>query len=351
MTGQRRVLWPLIIVGVGCIWLLAVAGAFPDVVHDLLLRAWPVLIVLFGFDTLVGRRRVTVLRRSIPLNLVGAGGAVILLAVVIWLAYENQGDKLRDDNVVTLERTLDPAIEQVRLDIDVRRTTVTINPSTNGPRTLRAEFRGSEESEVAIAVEAESDSTILTLVVTEDYTSTIPRLEDIGRSTLIIELPITVPIQELVLANAEGDVTLNFSQPGDVGWQPGQTRLYPQPASVLVDLAGLYRQSYVLRAMQIGSVAMSVGNGDLVFRLPDRFGPEDSLTGTLQVNGGGITLDVPADVALNVSLADSGEPRYEYPDEYELLFDGTLKRKNTDRFRVSFTVTVDGGAPLVVNHK
>ena len=57
---RRNVLWPLIIMAVGGIWLLKVADAFPDAVDDILARAWPALLILFGFDVLLGRRRLRI---------------------------------------------------------------------------------------------------------------------------------------------------------------------------------------------------------------------------------------------------------------------------------------------------
>jgi len=71
MTVTRRsLMWPILIIAIGCVLLLQAAGAFPEAVGDLLLRSWPALVILFGLDVLFGRRRLRILGRSIEISLV-----------------------------------------------------------------------------------------------------------------------------------------------------------------------------------------------------------------------------------------------------------------------------------------
>ena len=62
IATRRNYMWPLIVIAVGGLWLLVVADVFPDAVADLLKRAWPALLILFGYDVLFGRRRLPVAR-------------------------------------------------------------------------------------------------------------------------------------------------------------------------------------------------------------------------------------------------------------------------------------------------
>jgi hypothetical protein len=104
-----------------------------------------------------------------------------------------------------------------------------------------------------------------------------------------------------------------------------------------------------LEPVQLEQLDVTVEEGDLGVQLPEL--PQQlALTGSLVVDGGGLDLRVPESMLLTLSLASgSGEPAYQYDrDRYDLLRDGTLKRRNTEAFQIGLVVSVDGGAPLVV---
>ncbi len=51
----RSFFWPILILGIGVVWLLAVLGYIAPVSWATLLRLWPVLLIAAGLDLLVGR--------------------------------------------------------------------------------------------------------------------------------------------------------------------------------------------------------------------------------------------------------------------------------------------------------
>ena len=70
--GRRRsLLWPLLLVSVGTLWLLANLNVIPVENLTILLRLWPLLLVVVGVDILVGR--------SSPL----LSGLIVLAALVL----------------------------------------------------------------------------------------------------------------------------------------------------------------------------------------------------------------------------------------------------------------------------
>jgi hypothetical protein len=241
-------------------------------------------------------------------TLAGVLVTIILVGVTIWLAYANQADELRDDNQQAFADTIPDDISQIRLDFELLRTSVTIVPAQSDPRAMQIEFVGSNESDVSIAWSAEGDTGVLTLV--ESSVNQVPKLEDYGRGVLTIALPTGITIERFALTGEQGDVSFNM-----------------QP-------------------LQIQQVDLAVDGGDLALDLP----ATEVLNGELETGDGAIILQVPQEVALTVSLGgDSGDPEYEYDTlRYDLLRNGTLKRKNVDAFQVGLTISVDDGASLVV---
>lgn len=309
MTVTRRsLMWPILIIAIGCVLLLQAAGAFPEAVGDLLLRSWPALVILFGLDVLFGRRRLRILGRSIEISLVALVVLVIALAGVIWLAYANQANELRTDNVVAFEETVAADVEQVLVIVEVDRVGITVGAEAGGGRELTAEFAGSRESEVTMdwAVEAGTG----TLTIRETHPSSIPKLEDYGRGSLDIGLPPDVTVQQLVIAGARGDVTID------------------------------------LLPVRVQQIDVSVVEGDVTVALPG----QDTLQGKVTARDGAIQLTVPEQIALIVGLQPgSGTPSYEYDRlRYDVLLDGQLKRSNTDAFQISLDVWLKNGAALTV---
>jgi hypothetical protein len=305
-TARRNLMWPLIVIAVGCIWLLMTAGALPEATGDIILRAWPALLILFGFDVLFGRRRLRLWRSSVELSLVGLVVTVALLAGLVRFAYQNQADVVRADNVKTFSQVLPEEVSHVSLEISLDRTAVTASPVTGNPRELGAEYKGSKDSNVDMIWTPDGDSGVLKVI--ETHTSKIPKLEDYGRGTLTITLPAGVVIDVFDVSNQHGDVTAD------------------------------------LQPLQVERIDLRVGSGNLTLHLP----AQDVLQGKLKTGDGGIELFVPQNMAL--VLKAHGDPDYYTYDKlrYDLLADGTLKRTNTQAFQISLDVELKRGAPLTV---
>lgn len=307
-TTRRNVMWPLVVVVVGCTWLLMVAGAFPAAVGDILQRAWPALLVLFGLDVLVGQRKISIAGRAVPLSSVALLGVVALLAGVVWMAYNQQAEKLRDDTQVVMDEILPDEVERVVFEIGLKRTGITVTPDDTARR-VTARFSGSKESLVDMAWNLDGTTAVVT--ITETYRHSIPKLDEFGRGTIAITVPTGITIEQLALSNQEGDVTLE------------------------------------LRPVLIQSLSLTAGKGDATVTVPDQM----ALLGDLRVGGGGLTVRVPLTLALSIGRgAGSGTPRYTYDaDRYFLLAGGDLKRQNSPEFNVALTAWLDSGASLVVS--
>ena len=308
MTARRRVMWPLVIMAVGVLWLLAAGGTVPEAVRDLLRRAWPALLFLFGFDVLLGRRQLRIRRVSVGVNWIGLGLTVVLVGGMIWLAYRQQAEVQRTENVQTFQETLSPEVQRVRVDAQVLRTTVTIGSAPEAPDGVSARYVGSRESQVTMRWTVEGDTGVLT--VAEELRHAIPKLSDYGRGALEIFLPTNVPVTLLAVQADSGDMTADLGQ------------------------------------LRVERLELALEQGDMAVQLPVR----DVMQGRLATREGDIALFVPEGMALNVKLeAGSGEPDYVYDSfRYDLLRDGELKRRNVSAFQYVLGVRLKDGAKLVV---
>jgi hypothetical protein len=55
-TRYRSLFWPIVLIGVGCIWLLVNLGYIATANLVGIWRLWPLLLIAGGLDLLVGRR-------------------------------------------------------------------------------------------------------------------------------------------------------------------------------------------------------------------------------------------------------------------------------------------------------
>jgi hypothetical protein len=305
---RRNVMWPLIIMAVGGIWLLKVANAFPDAVDDILARAWPALLILFGFDVVLGRRRLRLLRWRVDTSLIGVVITLALVVGVIGFAYRKQADVVRADNIQSYSDVLADEVDRVRLEVNVERTSVTVKPAEGNPRGLDVTFKGTNESQVDFAWSTNGSTG--TLTVDEAYRNAIPKLEDYGRSTLDISLPTGVVVDVFDLSGGEGDAALD------------------------------------LRALYMRQIQLTIDAGNIQLYLPSF----DVLQGDLKTGNGSIELLVPASSALDVKLAPgSGTPHYRYDeDKYDVLLNGEIKPTNTTAFQYALNVWLKSGASLVI---
>lgn len=96
----RSFFWPVIIMGVGVIWLLVNLGILPSTNLWILLRLWPVLIILAGLDVLFARR----------LSFLGALLALLLLGGVIFILINGES--------LNLGEKPEPIIQSISAPLD-----------------------------------------------------------------------------------------------------------------------------------------------------------------------------------------------------------------------------------------
>lgn len=285
-------LWPLlIVVGAGLLIALT-AGAIPPTVSDLIGRAWPILIVIFGLNGLIGRR----IRFA---NFLILGLSILLTAGVIVTAYGKQSGQLRSEYQAQISQALAPDVKSIRLNITTLLAQLDVSFSEGS--TITGNFSGSVESKLESAFTVAEG--VGTLTLTESRTSAIPKLENIGRGKLTLILPAGLSLDDLTLRGGDGELMLR---------------------------AGNATLKNLNIRLQKGTITATLPS------LP----PESALGGTLRTDSGDLTLTVPAGLTLRLTV-EAGNPTFN-PASYLRLSSGEVQSIGVRDFQAVLTVGASG---------
>ena len=296
---RTNLLWGLVVLALALLLLARSLGAIPDGLFDLILRAWPALLLLAGLSLL--------LRNRVPF-----GEALALLAsaivavVIISSAYSTRATQQRQDHQQAISQPLGSNLSLLRVRIQTLATDVdllgTLTTEVTGT------FGGSSDNQIEVSyAEAADNSATLTLHEVRE-SGDFPMLETMGRGTLHIELPPNVPL-DVEFVGQDGSATLNM----------GAT---------------------ALERLNITSV-----RGDVIVTLPE-YRPllsqsSDSL-GTLTVGDGNLALFIPAAVGARLELDRGGssvQPEYD-ADVYNYLVGDILEARNINSANVIMRYTL-----------
>jgi hypothetical protein len=304
---QTNLLWGIVLLIVSVVFLLRALGQVPDGIFDLIIRAWPALLVLAGLSVF--------LRGRVPL---GSGIAFVLTAVLVGsmgvYSFSTRSEQQRDDNHVEFAQPVGEGITLLRVRMQTLTTRVDVVAALQ-QSTISGDFIGSTESEIEADYVEAGDGTA-TFTLRETRPGGVPRLDAIGRGALRLELPPDIPT-DLEFIGAAGDATLDA------------------------------RDIFVER------LNINLAEGDALVTLPEydpQGSSDDATLGGWAVLNGDITVVIPPAVAAHLEL-DRGlsgiQPQYD-PTVYNLLATGTtgaLEARNFDSaaIRVRYNITAPRG--------
>lgn len=303
--SRPNFMWPVLIIGIGVFLLLLQIDIVPEAIGDLFIRSWPMLLVIFGLNILLGGR----IRYANWVILIAAIGLVV---VVGNLAYAERRSEYRTDYKESRVEVLPPEIQQLNVDITVKSTRATISAAPLDSQVI-ARFEGSTESDVLIDLTIEGTTAFLT--VTETTSGVLPKLDEVGRGTLNVYLPINVPIASLQYLGDDGSMTLDL-----------------RPLLV-----------------QVLNIQLRRGNMDLYVPTQGQI-----LQDAVRIENGDLRMVVPEGTDLRLSLKDGAEKPTFIPElngaQYELLGSDLLKPGVANprillRVEVDGTFTIDFGSP------
>ena len=284
----RSLFWPVLLIGLGVLWLLGSLNLIPALSWGMLGSLWPLILIIIGLDMLFTRRSPWM------------GGVIALLAVglIAFLLVGAPALGLKTTPNVITERFTEPigSAESATVDLDLSLYATTIQPLANSTDLVDASL--THAGQVTFSAAGEKNKTISLGYQHPDMTFSItPDARwDIG---LTPDLPL-----DLKLDGGSGSVTANLAGLNlsnfwmDVG--SGAVRL-TLPAAP--------------EAYQAGVVG---GSGSLHLSLED--GAEADLS--LETHSGSVELRVGQDASLQiVASTGSGSVRFLLPEDAGVRFE------------------------------
>lgn len=175
-------------------WLLRVLGILPAGLDDLLLRSWSALLIFFGLWL--------ALRHRIAFG--GMIALVVALALTVGIAtfafQARSGEKSSTQQlpfaIPDLEThdlaAISEEITTLQINISTLDTDVQIAVNTEGSRLIRGNFTGSNNSQINLSYTEEG--VIATFTLEERAGADFPRLEDVGRGDLRVQIPAGIAV-------------------------------------------------------------------------------------------------------------------------------------------------------------
>jgi hypothetical protein len=304
-------------IGVGVIWLLTNVGIVETSSLRMLVRMWPLILIVIGLDIIFGRRS--------PLlgALIGLGAVALVVALVILapsLGIEPTGE-LR-----TLEYS-EPIGEAVsaRIDLDLERYPTTVDALTNSELLIDATL--DTVTDVAFTVRGAQEKTVSIRPVSDvtfgfDWFDVVDAKWEIGLSA---EVPL-----DLTVDIGSGSATLDLAEliltELEIDGGSGSTRL-SLPAvddeyAVQID-GGSGSFSIEIESGAAISAAVDVGSGSFNIDIGSAADGEWRIDG----GSGSLSINLPDDVGVRVVVTDSGSGSVSVPSSYQLVDD----RGDSDR--------------------
>jgi phage shock protein PspC (stress-responsive transcriptional regulator) len=288
---------------------------------DILLRAWPAVLIFLGLAIALRYR----MRFGSWLALILS---VALVAGLASFAFSSRVDVVRQENQLAISvpneaahelTAISPNITTLVVGVNSLDTDVTIAASTDSSRLITGNFSGSLNSDIELAYSEDASAPIATFVLTERQASAFPRLEDVGRGSLDLSVPSNIAV---IVRFVGGTGSVNF----DMG------------------------------ALMLEELSLSLQEGNVVVTLPSYQPLSRSVeqgNGEWLVSSGNLTVLVPDDLGVQFFLARGSNPEPRAGQNFDdLLFglglepsDYVLRSRQFDsaEFRMSFRANVLGG--------
>lgn len=302
---QTELIWGFIALALAAWWGARTFGLLPLGLDDFIQRALPALLVLAGLTLL--------LRRRLP---VGGLIALVLTAALVgvlgYSAYSSRATQQRTDVEQPIIQVVNPDLTLLRLRVSTLATDVDLLGGVT-PDMVNGSFIGSTGSGVDVEYQESGDGSA-TLTMRETRVSgDFPLLETVGRGTLQLELPPSVPLDVEFLA-ADGSVVLN------------------------------------LGGVDLERMNVTAQSGNLVVTLPDYdplYSQPDDMLGTLTAQNGSLAIFVPLNISARLELNRGGsgiEPQFNPNRYFELAGDVLVAQDiSTATNVVRYTLTAPRG--------
>lgn len=306
---RRSLLWGLVAVAVAGTIFARALNIIPENLYDVILRAWPALLILVGIATF--------LRNRVPLGGIIALGVSLAIAVNIGaLAYSSRSNQQRSDYTQAVTQPLGAGVSLLVVDVATLTTDLDISLAPDETRTVSGEFVGSSESTIHLDY-TEDGTGRAVFTLRETQSNAFQRLEAVGRGALRLTLPPDIGI-DLVVDGVQGMTTLNLSR------------------------------------VSLERLTVDLERGDVLVNLP-AYAPQsptmqndpNAETGVITVREGNLTVVIPDAVGASMALnrgSGAFEPIFN-ETVYNYLRSDVLEHRNFDNasIKVRYTLVVPRG--------
>lgn len=289
----RSFLWPVLLIGVGVIWLLYSLGLIPPANFNTLVSLWPLILIVIGLDLLFGRRS--------PAASVLIG--LFALAVVIFVLLATPALNLPTSATLQTRTIVEPlaGTESAEINLDLTSMPTRLYALSDSQDLLRAEvdyygsldYRATGDSVRRISLEQRLDSGGVRMMFDPSA-----RWE--------IGLSPAVPI-DLIIDGGSGSADL------DLTGLDLNSLWFDQGSGSFEVILPMSPKNYEVTA--IG------GSGSLKIDLPE----QTSLSLRLDGQSGSIRLNLPENAGVRLEILDAGSGSINFPGTLRLISSGDDK--------------------------
>lgn len=295
----RSLFWPILLVGVGIVWLLSNLGLVQPVSLGSILKFWPVVLIVFGLDMLFSRRYPWV---GAVVGLLAVAGVVALLMfgpkVGITTNSETKSETFTAplQGVKTAEYNFDTSSSPVDIYALDKNKTDLISADITYRGTMRFDVNGTDHTTVSMSEYSDNSSWL-----TWDFSQFNNLKWDIGLSP---EVP-----SDIVLNGGSGSITMDLS-----GLNLTSLRTDTGSGSSNITLP---------ESNDPYTVDVQSGSGSVTLRVPE----QASLTLTLDTGSGSTSVVIPAKAAVRIEVNDDGSGSFDLPN-------GLMKAPDSSSFDI-----------------
>ena len=180
--------------------LLRAFDVFSDGIDDIVIRSWPLVLVVIGLVLLL-RERITA-GSLIALVISGA-----MIAGIVTMSYSMRRNDARSDQRVEFGESIDGETALLVINVETLDTDVDIRTLDTDAQAVEGEFVGSHASEVSFSCVG---GEVAECTFTETKPEQLPPLEAVGRGNLSLRVPGELPVA-IAFAGTEGSATFDLN--------------------------------------------------------------------------------------------------------------------------------------------
>ena len=342
--GYSSLFWPILLIGVGCIWLLANLGILPEVSWRFFLRLWPLVLVVIGLDIIIGRRSPAIG------GLIGLGAVAAVIALVL-LAPSLDLEPEIEFKTLSFSEPLEGATS-ARITLDLERYPTTVDSHSDSNSLIEAEL--DTFTDVNFSTRGAKTKSV-NIDPVSDINFDFNWFDNAGQDAeWVIDLSPYIPL-DLMVDVGSGSAALNLTDleltDFEIDGGSGSVDLflpstYTQYSVNIDGSSGSFYIELESNSDIRAEINVESGSFDLVI------GSESDVEARIDGGSGSIDIDVPTNVGVRVIIRDHGSGSVHVPSSYDLVDDiddndsdtGIWESEGYDNASLKIEITYDPGS-------